>query len=141
MTAFCFPDSPTTDHESAVVRAFFRDRLYFKFNPDRFFPYTEDQVQQIAARIEEENRRARIFEAGGDWLRRVAAGVKPPSDINSQETAELIEIIKSVYLYDKESPSYALGKAMMARAGIDDSEGLFSILVGSACSTVTRTSI
>jgi len=129
MTAFCFPDSPTTDHESAVVRAFFRDRLYFRFNPDRFFPYTEDQVQQIAARIEEENRRARILEAGGDWLRCVAAGVKPPSDTNSQETAELIEIIKSVYLYDKESPSYALGKAMMARAGIDDSEGLFSILV------------
>ena len=38
MTAFCFPDSPSGDHESAIIRAFFDDRLYFKFNLDRFFP-------------------------------------------------------------------------------------------------------
>ncbi len=38
MTEFCFPDSPCGDHESAVLRAFFDDCLYFKFNLDRFFP-------------------------------------------------------------------------------------------------------
>ena len=32
MTAFCFPGSPCGDHESAVLRAFFDDRLYFKFS-------------------------------------------------------------------------------------------------------------
>ena len=32
MTEFCFPENPTDDHESAVVRAFFENRLYFKFN-------------------------------------------------------------------------------------------------------------
>jgi len=28
MTEFCFPDNPSGDHESAVVRTFFFDRLY-----------------------------------------------------------------------------------------------------------------
>ena len=31
MTGFCFPENPSYDHESAVVRAFFTNRLYFKF--------------------------------------------------------------------------------------------------------------
>ena len=38
MTQFCFPNNPTFDHEAAVIRAFFDDKQYFKFNPDKFFP-------------------------------------------------------------------------------------------------------
>jgi len=49
MTAFCFPDAPNGDHQSAVVRAFFEDRLYFKFNPERFFPNSEEQVERLSA--------------------------------------------------------------------------------------------
>jgi len=36
MTEFCFINEHSSDRESAVVRAFFNDRIYFKFNPDRF---------------------------------------------------------------------------------------------------------
>ena len=32
MTMFCFDPPLTSDHEAAVIRAFFQDRLYFKFN-------------------------------------------------------------------------------------------------------------
>ena len=49
MTEFCFPDSPSGDHESAVMRALFNDRLYFKFNPDGFLPNSEKRVEQLAA--------------------------------------------------------------------------------------------
>ena len=38
MTEFCFSNAITCDHESAVVRAFFQNRLYFKFDQNRFFP-------------------------------------------------------------------------------------------------------
>ena len=47
MTEFCFPDSPCGDHESAVLRAFFDDRLYFKFNLNQFFPHSEEQVERL----------------------------------------------------------------------------------------------
>ncbi|MCK5348914.1 MAG: ribonuclease II, partial [Desulfobacula sp.] len=38
MTLFCFDPPLTSDHEAAVIRAFFHDRLYFKFNKITFAP-------------------------------------------------------------------------------------------------------
>ena len=32
MTEFAFPGTPSDDHQSAVVRALFRNRIFFKFN-------------------------------------------------------------------------------------------------------------
>ncbi|MCP4693862.1 MAG: exoribonuclease II, partial [Desulfobacterales bacterium] len=77
MIEFCFPDAPDSDQGAAVVRAFFKDRKYFKFNADRFFPYTEEQVEQIVARQKETERRNRIIEEGGDWLKKVLKGEAP----------------------------------------------------------------
>jgi exoribonuclease II len=44
MTLFCFDPPLTPDHEAAVIRAFFNDRLYFKFNQILFAPFTPEQV-------------------------------------------------------------------------------------------------
>ena len=43
MTALCFPDAVDADHEAAVIRTVFNDRLYFKFSPERFFPHSEEK--------------------------------------------------------------------------------------------------
>ena len=61
MTGFCFSGEPTQDHESAVVRAFFNDRHYFKFNGDQFFPLTAEQVIRTGARKKKEEERARFI--------------------------------------------------------------------------------
>jgi len=45
MTLFCFDPPLTPDHEAAVVRAFFNDRLYFKVNKFIFTPCTSEQVE------------------------------------------------------------------------------------------------
>ena len=71
MTQFCFPNNPTFDHEAAVIRAFFDDKQYFKFNPDKFFPNTEEQVERIVAQAQEAERRDKIIEAGSAWLKSV----------------------------------------------------------------------
>ncbi len=127
ITVFCFPDSANGDHQAAVIRALFDDRLYFKFNPDRFFPNTEEQVQRITAQRNEEVRRQRILDSGGDWLRQLLrrAGqeaVAPPS-------VEFLEVLKSYYLFGKEYPDHALARGMMERAGLSDTDTLFPILV------------
>lgn len=126
MTEFCFPDSSTADHESAVVRAFFKNRLYFKFNHDRFFPNSEALVELKAAQEKETARRNQFITQGGAWLKEIMQG---HGAAGLQEHAEIIKILKSYYIFEKESEHYILGKAILTQAGIDSLDSLFQILV------------
>lgn len=126
MTEFCFPDSPNDDHESAVVRAFFKNRLYFKFQHDRFFPNTQDQVERKIAHEREIARRNRFIQEGGDWLANVINDNHP---LIPEDKLHIVELLKSFYLFGKENENYDLSKAILARAGIDPDEELFSVLV------------
>jgi exoribonuclease-2 len=129
MTEFCFPNSPSGDHESAVIRALFNDRLYFKFNPDGFLPNSEKRVEQIAAQRKAEERKNRLIETGSTWLK---------STLNSAESADLealpdeihqlIDILKSYYLFQKDSKDEEIARAMTTRAGIESSHDIFRIL-------------
>jgi exoribonuclease-2 len=107
MTEFCFPDNPNNDSESAVVRAFFNNRLYFRFDHDRFFPNSEEQVERKAAQD--------VLNDSNPSL---------PDD-----KLEISKILKSFYIFEKECKQYDLGKAIIARAGIDPEEGIFKVLV------------
>ena len=130
MTAFCFPEDSTGDHEAAVIRAFFDDRLYFKFNNDQFFPNSEEQVERIAAQREEEERKSRIVEIGGRWLKSMLNGAKAPSsDATEMEKAQFGDILKSYYLFGKESRHHLLAKAIIAKAELHGNEGMFQLLV------------
>jgi len=129
MTEFCFPDNPGADHESAVLRAFFDDRLYFKFNLDRFFPNSVQQVDRLNAQRQEEERRNRLIELGGEWMKSLLANAAPPSDATEQDIQEFVEILRSFYLFEKDSPHHALAKAMISKAGLERTTGLFPLLV------------
>ena len=129
MTAFCFPDSPNGDHESAVLRAFFDDRLDFKFNLDRFFPNTEEQVSRLISQRREEARRKRIIETGGDWLVGLKNGASLPDHISEKDIDEFKSILKSYFLFGKESRQHALARAMINGAKLDRDAELFPLLV------------
>ena len=126
MTKLCFPNSPSCDHESAVVRAFFLNRLYFKFNHDRFFPNTENQVEQKIIQKRETARKNQMIKEGGEWLKNVLNNTpaSPP-----ENKTQIIDILKSFYLFKKESKTYTIGKAILAKAGIDPDEETFQVLV------------
>jgi exoribonuclease-2 len=129
MTEFCFPDNPGGDHKSAVIRAFFDDRLYFKFNLDRFFPNSVQQVERLTAQRMEEARKKRLVELGGDWLKSLLNATSPPDDVNEEDTQEFIKILISYYLFEKESKHYVLAKAMISNSGLEQTTGLFPLLV------------
>ena len=129
MTEFCFPDSPGGDHESAVLRAFFDDKLYFKFNLDRFFPNSEEQVARLIVQRQEEERRKRIIDLGGDWLMSLMNSTAPPDEVSETDAGEFTEILKSYFLFGNESKDHTLAKAMIRKAGLDMSTGLFPLLV------------
>jgi exoribonuclease II len=127
MTAFCFPDNPASDEESAVVRAFFDNRLYFKFNQDRFFPHTLAQVELKIARQREEQRRGRIIETGGKWLKALVSG--SALEIPTESQKEILAVLKAEYLQGNANPAHSLCRALMQKAGISNVENLFPILV------------
>ncbi|MDD4073420.1 MAG: RNB domain-containing ribonuclease [Desulfobacterales bacterium] len=126
MTEFCFPDHPADDHESAVVRAFFVNRTYFKFNFDSFFPHSEEQVCQIISRDREAERRNALIEEGGAWLKKISEDKKPALP---EDKIPLVNILKSFYLFGKEDSDFTLAKAILQRAGFDDEERVFQLLV------------
>ena len=70
MMTFCFSPPFTADMESATIRAFFANRTHFKFDTERFLPYTPEQVEQVQAREREEKRRQEIIQKGGEWLKK-----------------------------------------------------------------------
>ena len=129
MTEFCFPDDAAADHESAVIRAFFKNRLFFKFYPDRFFPFTPEQVERTLAQQMEAERRDRFIAQGAEWLKRVTAPKAGPPENLTEEEKRIVAILRSVYLYEKESPHWGVGKEMLAKAGIAEVDKIFSILV------------
>ncbi len=130
MTSFCFSDPPTNDQESAVMRAFFQNRTYFKFNQDSFFPYSEDQVRQIQEKAKAEKRRDMLIRMGGDWLKGALGDKRtgPPGPI-PEDSIPCVDILKDYYLFGKESGTHLLAKAMLARAGIKSEEMIFNALV------------
>lgn len=133
MTAFCFPGAGNGDQRSAVIRALFADRLFFRFNPGRFLPNSPEQVERLAAQREAEARRRRIIETGAEELRRALAGeAPPPAGVGvggGGEPPEWLAVLKSFYLFERESPDYLLGRGILERAGVGEGFDLFPVLV------------
>ncbi|MDP2644247.1 MAG: RNB domain-containing ribonuclease [Desulfobacterales bacterium] len=126
MTEFCFSNTPTDDHESAVARAFFNNRLYFKFNMDSFLPNSQEQVERLTAQLVETSRQEQIIEEGSHWIKSVLSGDNP---LLSEDKLAFVDILKSLYLYDKESSEYALGTKILEKAGVNSEEIIFKLLV------------
>ena len=132
MTGLCFPDAADSDHESAVVRAFFQDRLYFKFNHDRFFPHSESQVEQILHRRRKEARQQKLIDAGTAWLKKISPVSATPAAAGTgplpAPPAPIVDILKTYYLFGKEARDAAVAVTILKNAGIDRDRDLFTTL-------------
>lgn len=126
MTAFCFPENPTSDHESAVIRAFFKNRLYFKFDHDRFFPYSKDYVEQAEAQIKENEAREAFIEDSSNWLK---YALKEQILSIPEDKRPLIEMLKSYYLFQNEDKDYQITKAILTKAGLDYPDKILELLI------------
>ena len=130
MTGLCFPDNPDNDHESAVVRAFFEDRLYFKFDHDCFFPHTETQVKEILTRRKEEKRKRQLIENGAAWLKQVIDRQdKIKIDGFSKNEKAVTDILNDYYLLGKESWNADIARGVLKAADLDGEKDLFDVLV------------
>jgi len=121
-----FSSQITFDHEMALLRALFEDRLYFKKKGNLYEAREPEKMDEISLQLEREAEQARQLQEGGEWLARVWAGEEGPPPPNKDE---IIRILKEVALYGSEAPDQAKAKALFQEAKISSPEAPFQILV------------
>ena len=127
MTVFCFDLPLGADHEAAVIRAGFNDRLYFKFNQNCFESYTPEQVAARKRQIKEAERRERLIQKGVAWLTAMqnqTGDLDPPNP-------EVMEILKNFYLFGNDSVHAAAARQILKNAGLNTPDPLFNFFVRS----------
>jgi len=126
MAEYCFPAPNDSDQQAAVIRACFASRLYFKFDHNRFLPYTPGQVEKALELVEAAARKETLMENGALWLQKAVTENNPE---RPDGMPEVLDIIKSYFLLEKESPHYKTGKELFAKAGISPGASTFNLLV------------
>lgn len=126
LAQLCFGEKVTDDHISALVRALFEDRIYFKTKDGHFFPNSEERVDQIVRQREEEALKEVILNEGSAWLKRVL------QDKRAQGPScrvDVIDLLIELALYGNEAPNYRYGRELLLRAGISDIQQARNLLV------------
>lgn len=112
-----FGDDVADDHISALVRAIFENRIYFKMKDGRFLPNSEEKVYQIIKQKEEEAIREQKLKQAGVWLKVVQEGS------NAEEPPfkdEIIDLLIQIALYGSEAQDFKFGKELLLLVGISD---------------------
>jgi len=121
-----FGETITDDHLSALMRALFEDRLYFRLKEGRFRPNSVEKVAQILKQREEEALKEERLVQGGAWLKAVRMGeIHRDPDCKS----DVIQLLTQLALYGNEAPDYKHGKALLDKADIPDIREARNLLV------------
>ena len=117
LAQLCFGETVTDDHISALVRALFEDKLYFKMKDGRFLPNSEYRIDEIVRQREEEALREKNLRQGSAWLKEVLENklVQPPPC-----KGDIINLLVELVLYGSDAPDFRYGKDLFSRAGIPD---------------------
>lgn len=112
-----FGDDVGDDHISALVRALFGNRVYFKMKDGRFLPNSEEKVYQIIKQKEEEAIREQKLNQGGVWLKSVLEGSNAEAPAFKDE---IIDLLIQIALYGSEAQDFKFGKELLLLVGISD---------------------
>ena len=126
LTHLVFGESFTEDHCSAVMRALFENRLYFKMKNGQFLPYSKEKVDQIVRQRQEEAAKAEKLRQGSTWLKEIKAGNRP-EDPPCRD--EIVNLLIQLALYGNEAPDFKYGKELLLNAGISDIRQARGLLV------------
>jgi exoribonuclease-2 len=117
LAELCFGEHVTDDHVSALVRALFDDKLYFKMKDGWFLPNSEERIEQIVRQREEEAAREENLRQGSKWLTALIAD-KPVEEPPCRQ--EIIDLLVELAIYGPEAPHVKYGKELLSRVGISD---------------------
>ena len=126
LAQLCFGDIVTDDHVSALVRALFDDKLYFKLKDGRFVPYTEEKIEEIVRQKGEETLKEERLNAGSSWLREA---LQNGTSLNADADKSVIEMLIELAIHGREAPDIKYGTELLLRAGITNIGEARTILI------------
>ncbi len=126
LAQLCFGEQVTDDHVSALVRALFEDKTYFKMKDGRFVPHSEDKVEQIIREREEEALREEDLKRSSAWLKEALEHGAPGT---GEEKERVVEVLIQLALHGKEARDYKFGKDLLSLAGVTDTGEARTLLV------------
>ncbi len=126
LAQLCFSEDVTEDHISALIRALFDDKLYFKMKDGQFIPTPEDKISVIVMQQDEEAKKEERLTRGSDWLRKA---LKEGIEASVSNNKDIIETLIDLAIYGRESSEYVFGKELLEMAGITDTGEARKILV------------
>ena len=126
LAQLCFGEPVSDDHLSALIRALFEDRLYFKLKDGQFLPNSQEKVDQIGKEKEEKEARELMLQAGGTWLKAIQEGKSPVPPACEKE---VVDLLTSLALYEREAPDYKLSKELLEKAGFTNIRKARTLLV------------
>ena len=121
-----FGENVTGNHSSAVVRALFENRLFFKMKNGQFIPHSQEKVEEIVRQEAEEAEKADRLRQWSQWLR----------DVQEQKEVEdppfrsdIVRLLIQLALYGKEAPEFKAGRELLSNIGISDIQQARSLLI------------
>ena len=126
LAQLCFGESVTEDHISALIRALFDDKLYFRMKDGQFIPNPEEKVDLIIRQQDEEAQKEENLSAGSAWLTRSLK-----EDMMTRESCDrtVINTLIDLAIHDRDAAEYKFGRELLERSGITDTGEARKILV------------
>jgi len=126
LAQLCFGEEVTDDHISALVRALFEDKLYFKMKDGMFVPCTEEKVEQTIRQRDEEASKDERLNLGSAWLK--DALQKGPGR-TGPDNSSVIDMLIELAVHGEDSPNLKDGTELLSRAGIGSIHDAGDLLV------------
>ncbi len=126
LAQLCFGEDVTDDHISALIRALFDERLYFKMKDGQFIPNPEEKVELIQRQQEEETAKEAKLADGSAWLQKA---LKEGMNKAGEPDQEIIDTLVALAIQGKDADSFKFGKDLLERAGITNTGEARQILV------------
>jgi len=121
-----FGQAIADEHVSALTRALFEDRLFFKMKDGRFLPNSEERVDQIIRQREEAALKEERLIQGSAWLLDILKGRQAEAPSCREY---VVELLTGIAIYGSEASEFKHAKELLARAGISEMRHARDLLV------------
>jgi len=125
LAEFCFSGKVTSHKQSAILRAFLKEKIHFKLRSHKFEVMPEGYIERLMWQKVKEDERLKKIEEAANWLNAIYKGneIEPP-----QGKEEYINVLKRWCIWQEEVPQAKMAKEILNKAHLN-TDGAFRTLV------------